>query len=276
MPFQNIRFYKVQPSPYGAWGGSFRITAIVEHQGPEEAAVFRAAVGNKNAVFEELISGKQQFTFPAYSAVAAAIEAEPGWEARSPWCDVPIGTEIPRGTYDIYVSINGVSAVSAHSAVITGYLDLEFQNFQIALPGAIEVTAHSKVSVPVSFSYRVGDDVVVNLLTYVYSWKDGEIVPLLTSTKAISLSKSLDWNTWEGLAEIEIIPAEGGIGDGTYGLGAMIEGYSDQAQSNIDNCIIASGILVGFETWLPMSPLIGPPLPKWMGIIWPWYEARKT
>lgn len=24
------------------------------------------------------------------------------------------------------------------------------------------------------------------------------------------------------------------------------------------------------EDWLPMSPLEGPPLPKWMGITWPW------
>jgi len=26
------------------------------------------------------------------------------------------------------------------------------------------------------------------------------------------------------------------------------------------------------EDWWPISPLIGPPLPKWMGITWPWYK----
>lgn len=28
------------------------------------------------------------------------------------------------------------------------------------------------------------------------------------------------------------------------------------------------------EEWAPASPLVGPPLPKWMGITWPWYEAE--
>ncbi len=27
------------------------------------------------------------------------------------------------------------------------------------------------------------------------------------------------------------------------------------------------------EDWLPISPLEGPPLPKWMGITWPWYKV---
>lgn len=26
------------------------------------------------------------------------------------------------------------------------------------------------------------------------------------------------------------------------------------------------------EEWVPMSPLMGPPLPKWMDITWPWYK----
>lgn len=26
------------------------------------------------------------------------------------------------------------------------------------------------------------------------------------------------------------------------------------------------------EDWLPNSPLVGPPLPKWMDIYWPWYK----
>ncbi len=25
------------------------------------------------------------------------------------------------------------------------------------------------------------------------------------------------------------------------------------------------------EDWWPTSPLVGPPLPKWLGIFWPWY-----
>ncbi len=25
------------------------------------------------------------------------------------------------------------------------------------------------------------------------------------------------------------------------------------------------------EDWWPTSPLVGPPLPKWLGIYWPWY-----
>jgi len=28
------------------------------------------------------------------------------------------------------------------------------------------------------------------------------------------------------------------------------------------------------EDWFPMSPLIGPPLPKWMGLTWPWYKEE--
>lgn len=27
------------------------------------------------------------------------------------------------------------------------------------------------------------------------------------------------------------------------------------------------------DEWFPTSPLAGPPLPKWMSIFWPWYEA---
>lgn len=241
MSFQNIRFYKIQPSAYGAWDGTFLITAIVEHQGPEETVTFHAAIGNKtDEGFEELISGEQDFTFPAYFE-AAGIGAEPGWVAYSPWCAVPIGTEIPVGTYDILVSINGFSDVSLHSAVIIGYQDLEFKDFQIALPEAIEATAHTLIGAPVSFSYRVGEDVVVNLITYIYSQETGEM--LLTSTKAISLPKSLDWSSWEETGEVEVIPtAEGGIGNGTYGLGAQIEGYGDQAQYNIDNAVVVSGI----------------------------------
>jgi len=30
------------------------------------------------------------------------------------------------------------------------------------------------------------------------------------------------------------------------------------------------------EDWLPVSPLIGPPLPKWMGIIWPWHKEEEV
>lgn len=29
---------------------------------------------------------------------------------------------------------------------------------------------------------------------------------------------------------------------------------------------------IQLENWFPQSPLIGPPLPKWMGITWPWYK----
>lgn len=34
--------------------------------------------------------------------------------------------------------------------------------------------------------------------------------------------------------------------------------------------------LLGYdlEDWMPTSPLIGPPLPKWMGIEWPWYKEE--
>lgn len=28
------------------------------------------------------------------------------------------------------------------------------------------------------------------------------------------------------------------------------------------------------EDWWPVSPLEGPPLPKWMGITWPWYKPE--
>jgi len=28
------------------------------------------------------------------------------------------------------------------------------------------------------------------------------------------------------------------------------------------------------EDWFPMSPLMGPPLPKWMGLTWPWYKEE--
>jgi len=27
-----------------------------------------------------------------------------------------------------------------------------------------------------------------------------------------------------------------------------------------------------FEDWIPISPLVGPPLPSWMQVTWPWYE----
>lgn len=28
------------------------------------------------------------------------------------------------------------------------------------------------------------------------------------------------------------------------------------------------------EDWLPASPLVGPPLPRFLNIFWPWYEER--
>lgn len=32
--------------------------------------------------------------------------------------------------------------------------------------------------------------------------------------------------------------------------------------------------LLGYELedWWPASPLLGPPLPRWMGVYWPWYK----
>jgi len=243
MSFQNIRFYSIQPSAYGAWGDTFRVQAIVEHQGPEEVATFHTAIGHLTEEgFEEIISGEQDFTFPEYYE-AAGIGAEPGWKAYSPWCDVGIGTTIPVGTYDILVSINGVSVTSLHSAVIIGEQGLEFQDFLVTIPEALQVTAHTLINTPVSFSYRVGEDVTVNLLAYIYIWEDGVTIPLLLNSKTILLQQSLDWKDWEETCPVEIIPtAEGGIGNGTYGLGVMIEGYSEQAQYNIDSCIVVSGI----------------------------------
>lgn len=33
---------------------------------------------------------------------------------------------------------------------------------------------------------------------------------------------------------------------------------------------------MGLQDWFPMSPVVGPPLPKWLGVSWPWYkEAAK-
>ena len=29
---------------------------------------------------------------------------------------------------------------------------------------------------------------------------------------------------------------------------------------------------LNLENWLPMSPMEGPPLPKFLGIKWPWYK----
>jgi len=29
------------------------------------------------------------------------------------------------------------------------------------------------------------------------------------------------------------------------------------------------------EDWFPTSPLVGPPLPKWMGLTWPWYKEEE-
>ena len=28
------------------------------------------------------------------------------------------------------------------------------------------------------------------------------------------------------------------------------------------------------EDWFPMSPMVGPPLPKFLGIYWPWYKEE--
>lgn len=30
------------------------------------------------------------------------------------------------------------------------------------------------------------------------------------------------------------------------------------------------------EEWMPASPMEGPPLPRWLGIFWPWYEEKPT
>jgi hypothetical protein len=29
------------------------------------------------------------------------------------------------------------------------------------------------------------------------------------------------------------------------------------------------------EDWFPMSPLVGPPLPKWLALTWPWYKGEE-
>lgn len=31
---------------------------------------------------------------------------------------------------------------------------------------------------------------------------------------------------------------------------------------------------IKLEDWFPMSPLMGPPLPKWLGLKWPWYKGE--
>jgi len=33
------------------------------------------------------------------------------------------------------------------------------------------------------------------------------------------------------------------------------------------------GIGLGFEDWFPMMPNMGPPLPRILGIYWPWYKV---
>ncbi len=30
---------------------------------------------------------------------------------------------------------------------------------------------------------------------------------------------------------------------------------------------------MGIIDWLPMSPLMGPPLPRFLGVMWPWLDA---
>jgi len=31
---------------------------------------------------------------------------------------------------------------------------------------------------------------------------------------------------------------------------------------------------LNLEDWFPMSPLMGPPLPEWLGLTWPWYKEE--
>jgi len=31
---------------------------------------------------------------------------------------------------------------------------------------------------------------------------------------------------------------------------------------------------LNLEAWFPMSPLMGPPLPKWLELYWPWYQGE--
>ena len=33
---------------------------------------------------------------------------------------------------------------------------------------------------------------------------------------------------------------------------------------------------IKLEDWLPMSPMEGPPLPRFLVIYWPWYEEKPT
>jgi len=30
------------------------------------------------------------------------------------------------------------------------------------------------------------------------------------------------------------------------------------------------------EDWFPASPMVGPPLPKWLGLTWPWYKGEEA
>lgn len=32
---------------------------------------------------------------------------------------------------------------------------------------------------------------------------------------------------------------------------------------------------IKLEDWFPMSPLVGPPLPKWLELTWPWYKGEE-
>lgn len=32
---------------------------------------------------------------------------------------------------------------------------------------------------------------------------------------------------------------------------------------------------ISIEDWMPMEPSKGPPLPRFLGILWPWYEEEE-
>lgn len=50
----------------------------------------------------------------------------------------------------------------------------------------------------------------------------------------------------------------------TLGLVAVLSGYTPASEKP------AIPQKFRLEDWLPISPMVGPPLPKWMGAKWPW------
>lgn len=112
----------------------------------------------------------------------------------------------------------------------------------LASGNPVEISVGETLRVSCSFKYRVAQDMLISLWACPYQRRLGirDLIQSCRGETNVTLEATTVLTLKEVVVDCLFIPAsEGGIGDGTYGLVAEIEGTD--IKEEIDNCLTVSG-----------------------------------